>query len=123
MSPKELKADLLKLKMTAGSTMFRYGITKTLFLLQKMELLMLHQGLKAGLFLIPGPEKKDQSIALLSCPCLLKSELKGDSILFKAHGKNKIVIWKGNPSYKTVSKEFNPSRDTIVRIKDIFRIL
>ena len=51
---------------------------------------------------------------------LLRSELKGDSILIKAQGKNKILIWKGNPSYKTVSIGFNPVGDTIIRIRNIF---
>ncbi len=67
-----------------------------------------------------GTRKEGSVDCIAELPLLLKSELKGDSIHLKDQGKNKIVIWKGNPSYKTVFKEFNLSRDTIVRIRDIF---
>jgi iron(II)-dependent oxidoreductase len=67
-----------------------------------------------------GTRKEGSVDCIAELPLLLKSELKGDSILLKANEKNKILLWKGNPSYKTVFKEFNLTRDTVVRIKDIF---
>ncbi len=67
-----------------------------------------------------GTRREGSVDCIAELPLLLKSELKGDSILLKAHGKNKILVWKGNPSYKTIFKEFDLDRDTIVRIKDIF---
>ncbi len=67
-----------------------------------------------------GTRREGSLDCIAELPLLLKSEIKGDSILLKAQGKNKILVWKGNPSYKTVFKEFNLVNDTIVRIRDIF---
>jgi len=67
-----------------------------------------------------GTRKEGSVDCIAELPVLLRSELKGDSIFLKAHEKNKIILWKGNPSYKTISWEFNLSKDSIVRIKDIF---
>lgn len=67
-----------------------------------------------------GTRREGSVDCIAELPLLLKSELKGDSILIKAQGKNKILIWKGNPSYKTVSIGFNLFGDTIIRIRNIF---
>jgi gamma-glutamyl hercynylcysteine S-oxide synthase len=67
-----------------------------------------------------GTRKEGSVDCIAELPVLLGSELKGDSIFLKAHDKNKIILWKGNPSYKTIFRELNLSKDSIVRIKDIF---
>jgi formylglycine-generating enzyme required for sulfatase activity len=67
-----------------------------------------------------GTRREGSLDCIAELPMLLKSELKGDSILLNAQGKNKILVWKGNPSYKTAFKELNLVGDTIVRIRDIF---
>jgi gamma-glutamyl hercynylcysteine S-oxide synthase len=67
-----------------------------------------------------GTRREGSLDCIAELPVLLKSELKGDSILLKAVGKNKILVWKGNPSYNTVFKEFNLVNDTTVWIRDLF---
>jgi iron(II)-dependent oxidoreductase len=53
-------------------------------------------------------------------PCLIKSELVGDSIKINSSGNARMMIWKGNPSYQTQYKEFRILNDTTIRVKDIF---
>jgi formylglycine-generating enzyme required for sulfatase activity len=69
-----------------------------------------------------GTRRESSLDCITELPLLLKTEIKGDSLLLQAQGqvKNKILVWKGNPSYKTVFKEFNLVDDTIIRIRDIF---
>jgi formylglycine-generating enzyme required for sulfatase activity len=67
-----------------------------------------------------GTRREGSLDCIAALPLLLKSELKGDSILINAKGRNKILVWKGDPSYNTVSKEFNLVNDTIVSIRDLF---
>jgi len=67
-----------------------------------------------------GTRKEASLDCIAGFPLLLKSELRGDSLILRSGGKTKIIIWKGNPLYNTVNKEFNLKNDTAVRVKDLF---
>ncbi len=67
-----------------------------------------------------GTRKEGSLDCIAGFPLLLKSELRGDSLILRSGGKNKIIAWKGNPSYNTVNKEFYLKNDTAVRVKDLF---
>jgi iron(II)-dependent oxidoreductase len=53
-------------------------------------------------------------------PDILRSELRGDTIMISNPGMGVTRIWKGNPSYKSTSKDFRVRRDTLIRVKDLF---
>jgi formylglycine-generating enzyme required for sulfatase activity len=67
-----------------------------------------------------GTRKEGSVDCIAELPLLLRSEIKGDSLVLEAGGENRIVIWKGNPSYKTDYKEFIMVNDTIIRVRDLF---
>jgi gamma-glutamyl hercynylcysteine S-oxide synthase len=54
-------------------------------------------------------------------PAVLKSELRGDSLFIKP-GHGRTIIWKGNPGPQTMFKEFTITRDTAMRVRDLFGI-
>lgn len=67
-----------------------------------------------------GTRKESSVDCIASFPEILKSNVKGDSILIKVPNFGRLLIWKGNPSYKTEFKEFRVVKDTAIRIKDLF---
>jgi iron(II)-dependent oxidoreductase len=67
-----------------------------------------------------GTRKEGSVDCIAEFPEILKSELKGDSIILRYSGKGKTIIWKGDPSYNTLSKEFRIKKDTAISVKDLF---
>jgi len=67
-----------------------------------------------------GTRREGSLDCIAGFPVLLKSEMRGDSLILRSMGKTRIIVWKGNPSYNTVNKEFNLKNDTTVRIRDLF---
>ena len=53
-------------------------------------------------------------------PLLLGSKLKGDSLILRSAGDNRVLVWKGNPSNSTVLREFRFERDTIISLRQLF---
>ena len=53
-------------------------------------------------------------------PDLIQAKMAGDSIKIISNGVKDILIWKGNPSYQAIHKEIRISRDTTIRVKDLF---
>lgn len=67
-----------------------------------------------------GTRREGSVDCIAEFPLLLGSKLKGDSILLRSAGDNRVLVWKGNPSNRTVYKEFRLRSDTIVSIKEQF---
>lgn len=67
-----------------------------------------------------GTRREGSVDCIAEFPLLLGSKLRGDSLLLRSAGNNRVLVWKGNPSNSTVFKEFNLSSDTIVSIREHF---
>jgi gamma-glutamyl hercynylcysteine S-oxide synthase len=67
-----------------------------------------------------GTRREGSVDCIAELPNLLEASMKGDSIKIRAKTAGDLVIWKGNPSYQTLHKDFVVTKDTSVRVKDIF---
>jgi gamma-glutamyl hercynylcysteine S-oxide synthase len=69
---------------------------------------------------LSGTRKEGSLDCIAALPELIKSKIKGDSIIISGKGLSDLLIWKGDPSNQTVFKEYHLANDTAFRIKDIF---
>ena len=67
-----------------------------------------------------GTRREGSVDCIAALPCILRSELKGDSLKINASGSPDVVIWKGEPSYKSVSRQFRIKNDTVLCVRDLF---
>jgi formylglycine-generating enzyme required for sulfatase activity len=67
-----------------------------------------------------GTRNEGSVDCIAELPKLLKSVIKGDSLLISSSLPGKILFWKGDPSYETESREISVNSDTIVNLKDLF---
>jgi iron(II)-dependent oxidoreductase len=67
-----------------------------------------------------GTRREGSVDCIAELPDILRSEIKGDSIIIHNPGKGKILIWQGDPSYNTDYKEFDILADTVICVKDLF---
>jgi formylglycine-generating enzyme required for sulfatase activity len=67
-----------------------------------------------------GTRREGSVDCIAEFPDILKSKLKGDSIMIPVQAKGRITIWKGNPSYKTEHKEFKIVNDTVISVRSLY---
>lgn len=69
---------------------------------------------------LSGTRNEGSLDCIAEFPLLLGSKLRGDSLLLRSAGENRVLVWKGNPSYRTVYKEFRLKSDTIISLRENF---
>lgn len=67
-----------------------------------------------------GTRREGSVDCIAELPDILRSEIKGDSIIIHNPGNGKILIWQGDPSYNKDYKEFDIPTDTVICVKDLF---
>lgn len=67
-----------------------------------------------------GTRKEGSLDCVAALPDLIRSRIKGDSIIIAGKGLSDLLVWKGDPSNQTFFKEYHLVNDTAIRVKDIF---
>jgi len=67
-----------------------------------------------------GTRREGSVECIAGLPDILRSQLRGDSVMIHNPERGKVLLWKGNPSYKTSFRELSIHSDTTISIKSLF---